>query len=397
MNYDFDIVQERQDTASKKWDAVQSHFGTEKDILPMWVADMDFRSPNPVMEALKERAEQGIYGYTIQTDSYLNSIVHWFSRRHGWLIEKEWISHSPGIIPALSLIIHAFTEPDDKVIVQSPVHHAFYRVLRLQERQILENQLHVENGYYTMDFEDLEKKLRDGAKMLILCSPHNPVGRVWNKEELTKLGELCSKYNALVVSDEVWCDIVYEPNKHIPYASISSEFANHSITCVSPSKSFNLMGLKTSAIVIPNNMMREKFESALNTFSLAAPSYFGVTALEAAYNHGEEWLDQLLEYLKGNVQYISEFLIKYMPNVRMTQPEGTYLGWLDFREFRLDDEQLKKIIVEKANVGFDEGPVFGTGGEGFIRLNFACPRSMIEKGLQQIYNAFLKSSVVTNF
>lgn len=398
MNYNFDDILERKNTASKKWDGVKDHFGTEKDILPMWVADMDFQVPYPIVKALKERAEHGIYGYTTRTDRYLDSIVDWFTNRHDWVIDKDWILHSPGVISALSLMIHTFTEPNDKVIVQSPVHHAFYRVINQQGRNVVENELHVENGYYTIDFNNLEEKMKDSAaKMLILCSPHNPIGRVWTNEELIKLGDLCSKHNILMISDEVWCDIVYEPNKHIPYASISHELANHSITCISPSKTFNLMGLNTSAIVIPNKSLRDKFENALNAFSLSAPNYFGSTALEVAYDNGEGWLDSLLEYLKGNIQFINQFLNEYMPDVQMVQPEGTYLAWLDFKKLELEDEKLEEIITTESNVGLDKGPIFGTGGEGFMRMNFACPRSTIEKGLQNIYQALKSAPKNTRF
>ena len=392
MNYNFDLVHHRQRTASKTWDTIQQHFDTEQDILPLWVADMDFQSPQPVIDALKERASEGIYGYTIRTEQYLNAFINWFECRHGWKVEQEWISHSPGIIPALSLMIHQFTEPDDKIVVQSPVHHAFYRVIGLQGRKVVENRLHEEGGHYTMDFDDLEAKFRDGAKMLILCSPHNPVGRVWREDELKQLGELCEAYNVMVISDEVWCDLVFEPYKHIPYARISEELANHSITCVGPSKTFNLVGLKTSAMIIPNPKLRDKYESALNTFSLAAPSFFSVTAVEAAYNKGEEWLEQLMDYLGQNVDFIASFLEDHLPDVRMVKPEGTYLAWLDFRQTGLSDEELQQVIVEKANVGFDNGPIFGAGGEGFMRLNFACPQALLEKGLLNLENA-LKSSI----
>ncbi|MGY0692760.1 MalY/PatB family protein [Virgibacillus sp. FSP13] len=386
MNYNFDQVINRKHTASKKWDMLQEHFGTD-NIIPMWVADMDFLSPAPVIEALKNRADQGVYGYTIRTDSYLTSIVDWFKRRHGWSINKEWISHSPGIISALSLITHTFTQPGDKVMVQSPVHHAFYRVLKLQGREVVENPLTFENGQYRMNFDDFEAKLDPKVKVMFLCSPHNPVGRVWSKEELTKLGEICMKHNILVVSDEVHCDLTFKSQTHIPFASISEEFSNNSITCISPSKTFNLVGLKTSGIIIPNTNIRVKFENAINAFAMAAPSYFGVVALESAYRYGEEWLNQLLDYLQGNVHYLTDFINENLPKVKVIQPEGTYLAWLDFRELDLNRQELNKMVLEEAHIGFDDGPIFGTGGEGFMRLNFAAPRSVLEQGLQQLKQA----------
>ncbi|MBS4190177.1 pyridoxal phosphate-dependent aminotransferase [Bacillus sp. FJAT-49705] len=387
MKYNFDQVINRRQTASKKWDTLQEHFGTDS-ITPMWVADMDFLSPAPVIEALRERADQGVFGYSIRTDSYLTSIVDWFKRRYKWSIEKEWISHSPGIVPALSLIIHSFTQPGDKVIVQSPVHHAFYRVLKLQGREVVENPLRLENGRYTMDFDDLEAKLDSTVKMIFLCNPHNPVGRVWNKEELTKLGEICMKHNILVVSDEIHCDLVFKPHTYVPFASISEEFANHSITCIAPSKTFNLVGLQTSGIIIQNADIRTKFEGAVNAFSLATPNYFGIVALESAYRHGEDWLNQLLDYLQGNLQLLTEFFHEHLPEIKVIQPEGTYLAWLDFRDFNLDREELNQLVLEEAHIGFDDGPIFGSGGEGFMRMNFACPRSVLEKSLQQLKQAF---------
>lgn len=392
MKYNFNQYNNRRNTASKKWDTTQDHFNSDKKLLPMWVADMDFKSPEPVIEALRERVEQGIYGYTVRTDDYLNSIIDWFIHRHNWVIEKEWISHSPGIIPALSLILQSFTAPNDKVVLQSPVHHAFYRVVNLQGRKVVENKLQEENGYYTMDLDDLEKKFLDGAKVLFLCSPHNPVGRVWSRKELQKLGNLCTKYNVLVVSDEVWCDLVFKPNKHTPYADISKEFADNSITCIGPSKTFNLMGLKSSAIIIPNDDLRKEFEDSLNALFLGAPNYFGVAALEASYKKGEEWLNQLLQYLKINIEFIEEFLEKFMPYIRMHKPEGTYLAWLDFQELGLEDQDLKKKIIDEANLGLDDGPIFGAGGAGFMRLNFACPKSFLEKGLHNLYNALNKKN-----
>lgn len=386
MKYNFDQVINRRQTASKKWDSLNERFGMDS-LIPMWIADMDFVSPAPVVESLKKRADEGIYGYTICPDSYLSSVVDWFNRRHGWSVEKEWISHSPGIVPALSLIIHEFTKPGDKVIVQPPVYHAFYRVLESQGIEVIENPLKQENGRYSMDFNDLEEKIDPTVKMIFLCSPHNPVGRVWKKEELMRLGEICIKHNILVVSDEVHCDIAFKPQIHVPYASISEEFANYSITCTAPSKTFNIMGLQTSAIIIPNTDIRSRFEIAVNKFSLGAPNYFGIVAAETAYRYGEEWLDQLLDYLNGNLQYLTGFINEHLPEIKVTKPEGTYLAWLDFNDLKLNRDKLNKFINEKAQIGFDDGPIFGSGGEGFMRMNFACPRSVLEKSLNLLKEA----------
>lgn len=386
MKYNFDQEIRRLNTDCEKWDKLESQFGV-KDVIPMWVADMDFQSPQPIIEALKQRVEHGVYGYTLRPDSYMESIVGWLKRRHRWSIEKEWITHSPGVIPALSLAIQSFTQTGDKIIIQPPVYHHFARVIQANGREIVNNPLKLENGHYSIDFADLEAKIDSTVKMLILCSPHNPIGRVWSKEELTRLGQICMKHNILVVADEIHCDFVYKTHTHIPFASISEEFANHSLTCIAPSKTFNLMGVQTSSIIIPNQQLRDRYDRELNTLSIGSPNIFGVVALEAAYRHGEEWLDQLLEYLQGNLEFTLNYFSKNIPQIKVIQPEGTYLVWLDCRELGFSVKELDEFMLRKARVAMNEGLIFGMEGEGFMRLNIACPRSMLKNALDGIEKA----------
>ncbi|MGN7393111.1 MalY/PatB family protein [Peribacillus frigoritolerans] len=386
MKYNFDQVICRLGTDCEKWDDRKNQFGVE-DVIPMWVADMDFQSPNPVIEALRHRAEHGVFGYGLRSDSYFESIVNWLNRRHQWSVKKEWITHSPGVIPALSLSIQSFTKQGDKIMIQPPVYHHFARVIQAAGREVVTNPLVLKNGHYSIDFEDLEAKIDEKVKMFILCSPHNPVGRVWSKDELTRLGQICRKHKILVVADEIHCDFVYHTHTHIPFASISEEFANHSITCIAPSKTFNLMGVQTSSIIIPNRQLRDRFNQELHTLSIGSPNIFGAVALEAAYRYGEEWLDQVLDYLQGNLEYSLSYFRKNIPEINVIQPEGTYLVWLDCRELRFSDKELNDFMLQSARVAMNQGQIFGKEGEGFMRLNIACPRSMLQNALSGIENA----------
>ncbi|MFT4412859.1 MalY/PatB family protein [Fredinandcohnia humi] len=386
MKYDFNEPIDRLQTGSVKWDEVENLFG-DKDILPMWVADMDFKAPQPVINALRNRVDHGIFGYTTRTDSYYEAIIGWMKRRHNWSIEKEWICYSPGVVPALSIIVQTFTNPGDKIIVQPPVYYPFMSVIEQNGREILRNPLIEVNGRYQMDFEDLRQKLDPSVKMIILSSPHNPVGRVWTKEELVTLGEICAEHNILVISDEIHFDLVYKEYVHIPYASISKEFAQNSIVCTAPSKTFNLAGMQTSNIIIPNKTHRDRFKKAVENLAIGLTSTFGVTALISAYEEGDEWLDQLLEYLKGNLEFLNEFIESSIPEVKVIQPEATYLVWLDCRALGIDAKELEKLNRKQAKVAFDEGYIFGQEGAGFTRINIACPRSILEEGLTRFSNA----------
>ena len=389
MKYNFDEVIDRTDYHSEKWDELKTKFGDiPNDVLPMWVADMEFRSPQPVIEAIKKAAEHGIYGYTSRPDSYYQVIIDWMERRHNWKVKKDWLAFSPGVVPALSFIIRAFTQPGDKVIVQQPVYYPFFRVIENNGCHIVNNPLKLSNKKYFMDYDDLEKKIDDPrVKLLILCSPHNPVGRVWQKEELVILGEICLEHNIIVVSDEIHADILFKGYKHLPFASISPAFSHHSITCTAPSKTFNLAGLQTSTIIIPNKKYYKIYNNALDSLALDENNVFGLVALEAAYRYGEDWLEQLLSYLNENLKFLMKYFKERIPRIKVIKPEGTYLVWLDCRPLGLSAKDLNNFMLKKAGVALDDGDWFGTEGEGFMRINIACPRSVLEEGLKRIERA----------
>lgn len=387
MGYDFNQYVQRIGTNTSKWDNLQKRFG-KTDILPMWVADMDFLSPDAVIDALKRRAEHGVFGYTIRSDAYFQSIVDWFSLRHQWNLQKEWIENSPGVVTALAALIRAFTHQGDQVLIQTPVYYPFFHVIQRQGRELVKNPLRYENGRYEMDFVDLEMKLSQGnIKMMILCSPHNPVGRVWQVDELIQLGELCIKYNVLVISDEIHCDLIYPGHVHTPFASISDAFRDVSVTCVAPSKTFNLAGLHTSAVVISNPQLREIYVNEMQESAIGEADVFGTTALEAAYRYGASWLDELLVYLEGNITFLNQYLTDMIPEIRLVPVEGTYLAWLDCRNLGMDDKELNQFFLNQAKIGLNSGAMFGDEGNGFQRMNFGCPRSILEQGLEQIATA----------
>jgi len=354
----------------------------------MWVADMEFRSPKPVIEAIKKAAEHGIYGYTSRPDSYYQAIIEWMERRHHWKVKKDWLAFSPGVVPALSFIIRAFTQAGDKVVVQPPVYYPFFKVIENNGCHVVNNPLKLSNKKYFMDWEDLERKVDDPrVKLLILCSPHNPVGRVWQKEELIILGEICLKHNIIVVSDEIHADILFEGHKHTPFATISPAFAHNSITCTAASKTFNLAGLQTSTIIIPNKKYYKIYKNILESLALDENNVFGLVALEAAYRYGEEWLEQLLPYLNENLEFLMKYFKERIPKIKVIKPEGTYLIWLDCRQLGLNTKDLNNLMIKKARVALDDGYWFGAEGKGFMRINIACPRSFLEEGLKRIERA----------
>ncbi len=382
--FDFDEVLDRRGTASEKWDFMKERFGYE-DLLPLWVADMDFRSPQPVIEALVSRAKHGVFGYTGLTQSYYDSVISWYKRKYNWTIRKDWIVFTPGVIPAIAYAIRSFTNPGDKIIVQTPVYYPFFNTIEANGRQVLENPLKFKNDHYEMDFDDLEKKAKDPrAKMMILCSPHNPIGRVWTRKELTRLGEICTENGLLVISDEIHSDIRYPGIVFTNFATISGEFANNSITCTSASKTFNLAGLQISNIIIPNDKIRQNFQNAVSTMGMDLPNSFSGLAVQVAYDRCGTWLDQLLTYLKGNLDFLKEFIKKNIPEVKVIEPQATYLVWLDFRKIEPDPEKLQKLLLKDAKVAFVEGNIFRSGGDGFERINIACPRSVLKKALEQM-------------
>lgn len=382
MNYDFDRVIDRRQTGSVKWDFNQRIFGRE-DILPLWVADMDFQAPEAVIEALVKRAKHGIFGYSDGMEGYYETLITWLDERHGWKIEKDWVSFSPGIVFALFQLVQSLTEPGDKVLLQSPVYPPFFQAIKNTGRELVNSQLSFIQDRYTMNFEDLEEKFSRGVKMMILCSPHNPVGRVWEREELERLGQLCLAYKVLVISDEIHSDLIYQGHNHIPLATLSPELALQTIVCTAPSKTFNLAGLQTSNLIIPNPEYRQAFQAKRDSTGIHNPNVFGITALEAAYRHGWDWLNQVINYLQGNVDFLISSLT-HVPQIQAVKPEGTYLIWLDFRKLGMEPKELQKFLVHKAGVGLNPGFQFGPGGEGFARLNIGCSRSTLEEGVKRI-------------
>jgi len=387
VKYNFDRIIERRGTDCIKWDHADLFFG-RNDLLPMWVADMDFESPPEVVEAIVTRAKHGIYGYTARSDSYYESIVSWLSRRHGWEVEKEWISHAPGVVSAVHIAIMAFSHPGDKVIVQTPVYYPFFKAIEETGRQLIQNPLMESGGRYTMDLEDLERKIDSRTKIIILCSPHNPVGRVWTRDELSKLGEICLSRNIKIISDEIHSDLVLGNNRHIPTATLSEEVSSITLTCVAPSKTFNLAGLSSAAVISSSSVLLSEYSNMLSSVGAGMSNVFGTVALQTAYNNGEHWLEELLEYIFGNFEYMRDFLKANFPEVRVTELEGTYLAWIDFRGTGMTVEELKSFLYEKAKVGFEDGSIFGIEGEGFMRVNLACPRALVEEAMKRLINAW---------
>lgn len=386
MRYNFDEIVERHNTGSTKWDFLDKHFGVA-DALPMWVADMDFKAPEEVINALMKRAEHGVFGYSDRSDSYYEAVAGWMERRHGWKVEKEWLVYSPGIVPAVNWLIRALTHPGDKVVIQTPVYYPFFKAIENNGCHIVDNPLVFEDGMYRMNLEELEHKIDERTRLMILCSPHNPVGRVWERAELIKLGELCLKHGITVIADEIHSDLVFKEHKHTPFAAICEEFAMNSVICTAPSKTFNLAGLQISNMIIPNEKLREAYLIELDNNGISNPNSFGVVAAEAAYNYGWDWLEQLMEYLEGNLKYLTDFTVERLPKVKVIKPQGTYLVWMDFREMGLDMQELSRVILQEARVAVDDGFIFGKSGEGFVRLNIACPRSILEEGLNRIASA----------
>ncbi|WP_010094993.1 MalY/PatB family protein [Ornithinibacillus scapharcae] len=381
----FETVHNRKNTRSVKWDMVRELFHSE-DVLPMWVADMDFKAPDAVNQAIIERAKHGIYGYTIADNSVKNSIVSWISRRHQWTIQSEWISFSPGVVTTLHMAIQSLTEPNDSILIQTPVYTPFYHVIKAHNRKIVKSPLIRENNYYQIDFQDFEEKLKNGVKAFILCNPHNPIGRVWTKEELTKIAELCKQYNVLIISDEIHCDLTYPDHNHISIASLSEEIADRTITCMAPSKTFNLAGLQASYAITSNTIMRKKLERQFLNQGFHGLNTMGTTALEAAYHHGEAWLDGLREILKGHYDYVKEEIEKHTP-FQVTITEGTYLVWIDCSALGLDSKALRKFFNVEAKVGLNAGVEYGEEGDQFMRMNIACPRAILEEGVNRIIDA----------
>jgi cystathionine beta-lyase len=382
MKYNFDQVIDRTSTSSVKYDLRQTVFG-KSDVIPMWVADMDFETPDFIREAIIQRAHHPIFGYTFRDADYYQPISDWMQSHHAWTIRKEDILFSPGVVPAINFAVMAFTAPGGKIIVQHPVYPPIYHAVPDHERVLLNNQLINNENSYLIDFSLLEEQAKD-AKMLILCNPHNPVGRCWRKEELEKVAEICLKHDVLVFSDEIHADLVMPGFKHQVFANLSPEVARITITAHAPSKSFNLAGLSTSSVIISNIRLRTAFARVIEKMHLGMGNLFGSVASTAAYLQGEPWRLQLIDYLNENLDFTEAFIKEKIPALRMYRPEGTYMIWLDFRNFPLDDKTLKEKLIHEAGLGFNAGTEFGPGGEGFMRMNIACPRSTLTLALERL-------------
>lgn len=378
--YDFDEIIPRRGTASVKWDEEPA-----ADILPMWVADMDFRTVPPVVEALRRRVDHGIYGYATVPGSYYDALTGWFSRRHGWAPEREWILPVTGVIPALSAIVRAMTRPGDKVLVQTPVYNHFFITIDNSRCDASENELIYRDNSYTIDFDDLERRAADPTvKLMLLCNPHNPAGRVWTAEELRRIGNICLRHDVLVVADEIHCELVMPGFRYTPFASLSEEFAHRSVTCTSPSKAFNLAGVQVANIFAADPTVRATLTRALEINETGMISPFAIDALTAAYNKGAEWLDALNVYLYDNYLFLRDFFARHMPQYAVLSLEGTYLVWIDCRASGLPSEKLGERLLDEGRIHINPGAIYGAAGEGFIRLNIACPRSLLLDGLERL-------------
>ncbi|MFP4365892.1 MAG: MalY/PatB family protein [Bacteroidales bacterium] len=384
----FDQQIERTGTGSVKYDGLKEYFGSS-DLIPMWVADMDFKVPECVITALKQRADHGIFGYPVITTGFYDSIINWIKKGHDWEIKKEWILFSPGIVPALTMSVMVYTKPGDKVLLQSPVYPPFFSAIKDNKRVLVNNQLVEKEGAYSIDFAELELKLSQDVKMMFFCSPHNPVGRVWSEEEVRHVVSLCRKYNVVLISDEIHSDLVYPGHTHIP-AAIAGEGNDNMIICMAPSKTFNLAGLSSAYMLIPDGRLRTKMKRFIGNLHIHYGNIFGLVALQAAYEGGGDWLAALLRYLQKNRDTVMNFFGNELPEIKPVSTEGTYLVWLDCRKTGMTDNELKKFFIEKAGIAMNPGPSFGPGGEGFHRLNIGCPHEKLTEVLYMIKQAWQK-------
>ncbi len=384
---DFNEIIDRKNSDSLKFDfAVEK--GLPEDVLPLWVADMDFKAPPGVIEALQKSLDRGIFGYSDTKDDYYETVAAWFKKRFDFTYEKEWLIKTPGIVFALANAVRALTEKWDNVIIQPPVYYPFFNVIRNNHRNIIENPLVYKDGKFYIDFEDFEKKIVDNnVKLFILCSPHNPVSRVWTKEELRRLGEICLKHNVYVVADEIHCDFVFEGYKHHIFIDAVPEMKDRTIICTAPSKTFNIAGMQLSNIFIPSAEIREKYMAEIDVTGFTVPSNPGVVACKAAYATGEQWFEECLAYIKGNFDYLRDFLKENIPELKLVEPEGTYLAWIDCSGLGLTAEQLNDLIINKAKLWLDAGDIFGKASEQFQRIVLACPRATLEKAMKQLKEA----------
>jgi cystathionine beta-lyase len=384
--WNFDEPTGREGTDCIKYDRREETFGV-KDIIPMWVADMDFNTPDFVVESLQKRLEHQIYGYSFRSSEYFQSMISWIKTRHNWTVEKEWISFSPGIVPALNFCTLAFTQAGDNIIVQPPVYFPFFSAAESHGRNLIYNRLTESEGKWEMDYNSLIAGIDSKTKMIIISNPHNPVGRVWTPEELNNLADICLKNNILIISDEIHCDLVLPGFTHTPMASLSEKIAENTITLIAPSKTFNLAGLSTSSVIIKNPVLRKSFNRIVDNLHVGNGNIFGNTASIAAYTNGHKWLDALLDYIDNNIEFVKDYCEKMIPEIIPVQPEATYMIWLDCRRFGMSGKDLQNFFVHKAGVGMNEGSTFGPGGEGFMRMNLGTTHQTVMKAMEQIEKA----------
>jgi len=386
MTYNFDKIIDRRNTYSMKYDPASR--GKPDDVIPLWVADMDFTAPPCVLDAIAEQTRHGIFGYFNTADDYSRMLQNWFSRRHNWHIEPKWLVKTPGVVSAIHVALLTFTEPGDSVIIQQPVYYPFMSAVSSTGRQLVVNQLIQKNGYYEIDFDDFEQKIKTGSvKAFVLCNPHNPVGRVFTREELMRLGDICIRHNVIVIADEIHQDFIYEGHEHLVFAGLDSRLGDITVTCTAPTKTFNLAALPVANIFVENERLRKLFMQKNAMFGVTQIGVMEIVACVAAYEHGETWLSELLRYLSENMKLIDEFLKSNLPEIKFTKPEGTYLAWLDFRALGLSDSALDDMVTHEAKLWLHRGSTFGASGDGFMRLNAACPRSVLQKALEQLEEA----------
>jgi len=386
QTFDFDRIIDRSNTYSVKHDPVA--FGRPADTIPLWVADMDFQAPPCVLEALSKQVSHGIFGYSDADAAYIASLQGWFSRRFDWTFEPDWLVKTPGIVIAVHMALRSLTQSDDAILIQEPVYYPFRKAIEYTGRTTVVNELRYENGAYSIDFVDFEEKIAENnVKMFILCNPHNPIGRVWSRAELVRMGDICQRHGVLVIADEIHQDFIYPGHKHEVFLSLNPAYHDFTVACTAPSKTFNLAGLQLSNIFIPNPDLRKAFKAEYRRCGMSEPSLMGIAACKAAYDGGEDWLEQLLDYLTGNLDFLRSYLQAHLPAVRLVEPEGTYLVWLDFSALGMSDAALDALISHKARLWLDDGLMFGASGSGFQRVNIACPRSVLAQALDRLVEA----------
>ncbi|KAA6351916.1 Cystathionine beta-lyase PatB [termite gut metagenome] len=384
--YNFDEIIERRNTGALKTDILQARYGNS-DLLPLWVADMDFRSCEKIIEAMQKRCEHGIFGYPVATEAYYLSIINWLKNEHQWTIQQKWLSYIPGIVKGIAFAVMHFSNPNDKIIIQPPVYHPFRMVTQMHHRQVVNNPLIEENGRYRMDLDGLRKLIDKDCKLLILANPHNPVGITWDKETLKELAGICYENHILVIADEIHADMAIFGNRHFPFATVSEQAEQNSITFMSPSKTFNIAGIVSSYAIVPNDSIRQSFYTFLEASELGDGTIFAYTAIEAAYNQGKEWKDQMLHYVEANIRFVDAYVKEHIPAIQVIIPEASFLVWLDCRALGLNQKELNRLFTDQAQLALNDGEMFGKEGIGFMRLNVGCPRSILDKALKQLAQA----------